>query len=176
MPATRVLCVPVETDRGAALVLAVVRDGHLLQRKVVRRAQCPGSRGQATVEAVALWLIIGAIAAALLLALPRLGPLVAGALAGGSAPAGRREPAAAALADRALAGRPGRGGTPTLLAAERLLALELGADGARSYLAARLLALHGARLGHDIDVTPLLGGAEAPGDRLIASPAAKPAT
>ena len=99
---------------------------------------------------------------------------MAGALAGGSAPAGRREPAAAALADRALAGRPGRGGTPTLLAAERLLALELGADGARSYLAARLLALHGARFGHDIDVTPLLGGAETPGDHLIASPAAKP--
>ena len=44
-PGTRagdaLLCVPVETDRGAALVLAVVRDGHLLQRKVVRRAQCP---------------------------------------------------------------------------------------------------------------------------------------
>ena len=44
-PGTRagdaVLCVPVETERGAALVLAVVRDGHLLQRKVVRRAQCP---------------------------------------------------------------------------------------------------------------------------------------
>ena len=45
-PATRagdaVLCVPVETPKGAALVLAVVRDGRLLQRKVVRRAQCPG--------------------------------------------------------------------------------------------------------------------------------------
>jgi hypothetical protein len=44
-PATRagdaVLCVPVDTARGAALVLAVVRDGHLVQRKVVRRAQCP---------------------------------------------------------------------------------------------------------------------------------------
>ena len=44
-PATRtgdaVLCVPVDTAGGAALVLAVVRDGRLLQRKVVRRAQCP---------------------------------------------------------------------------------------------------------------------------------------
>ena len=44
-PATRtgdvVLCVPVDTPQGAALVLAVLRDGRLLQRKVVRRAQCP---------------------------------------------------------------------------------------------------------------------------------------
>ncbi|MDX6378293.1 MAG: hypothetical protein QOE98_2596 [Gaiellaceae bacterium] len=44
-PATRtgdaVLCVPVDTAAGAALVLAVVRDGRLLQRKVVRRARCP---------------------------------------------------------------------------------------------------------------------------------------
>ncbi len=44
-PATRagdaVLCIPVDTARGAALVLAVVRGGHLLQRKVVRRAACP---------------------------------------------------------------------------------------------------------------------------------------
>jgi len=36
-----VLCVPVGTARGDALVLAVVRDGRLLERKVVRRARCP---------------------------------------------------------------------------------------------------------------------------------------
>jgi len=131
-------------------------------------------RGQATVEAVALCLIMAAIAAALLFGLPRLGPLVAGALQGGAAPAERHAPAAAALADRALAGRPGRGGTPTLLAAARLLALELGPAGARSYLTTRLLALHGARLGHALDVTPLVGGAAAPGDHLIASPSARP--
>jgi hypothetical protein len=44
-PATRagdaVLCVPVDTAQGGALVLAVVRDGHVVQRKVVRRAACP---------------------------------------------------------------------------------------------------------------------------------------
>jgi hypothetical protein len=44
-PGTRagdaLLCVPIDTRGGAALVLAVVRDGHLVQRKVVRRAQCP---------------------------------------------------------------------------------------------------------------------------------------
>jgi len=35
------LCVPVDGAQGASLVLAVLRDGRLLQRKVVRRAQCP---------------------------------------------------------------------------------------------------------------------------------------
>ncbi len=44
-PGTRtgdvLLCVPVDAAHGASLVLAVLRDGRLLQRKVVRRAQCP---------------------------------------------------------------------------------------------------------------------------------------
>ena len=44
-PGTRtgdvLLCVPVDAAEGASLVLAVLRDGRLLQRKVVRRAQCP---------------------------------------------------------------------------------------------------------------------------------------
>ena len=44
-PGTRagdvLLCVPVDAAQGASLVLAVLRDGRLLQRKVVRRAQCP---------------------------------------------------------------------------------------------------------------------------------------
>jgi hypothetical protein len=131
-------------------------------------------RGQATVEAVALWLIVAAIFGALLLGLPRLGPLLAGALHGGEGRTAAREPAAAALAERALAGRGGRGGTPTLLAAERMLALELGAGGARAYLASRLEARHGARLGHVIDATALVGGAEAPGDRLFAYPSGRP--
>ena len=131
-------------------------------------------RGQATVEAVALWLIMAVLVGGLVIGLPLLGPVVAGALHGGRTPERPREPAAAALAERALTGRSGRGGTPTLLAAERLLALELGPDGAHAYLATRLLALHGARLGHAIDVTPLLGGAQAPGDHLLAYPSAKP--
>ncbi|MDX6378292.1 MAG: hypothetical protein QOE98_2595, partial [Gaiellaceae bacterium] len=66
-------------------------------------------RGQATVEAVALWLIIAVVAGLLLLGLPRLDNLVAGALDGGSRRAAVRQPAAAALAERALAGRGGRG-------------------------------------------------------------------
>jgi hypothetical protein len=130
-------------------------------------------RGQATVEAVALWLIIAVVGGLLLLDLPRLGNLVAGMLDGGDRAAARK-PAAAALAERALAGRGGRGGTPTLLAAERLLALDLGAAGAHDYLAARLLARYGSRLGHALDATSLVGGAQAPGDRLIATPAARP--
>jgi hypothetical protein len=131
-------------------------------------------RGQATVEAVALWLIIAVVAGLLLLGLPRLDNLVAGALDGGSRRAAVRQPAAAALAERALAGRGGRGGTPTLLAAERLLALELGAAGARDYLAARLLERFGPRLQQALDVTSIVGGAQAPGDRLIATPADRP--
>jgi hypothetical protein len=138
----------------------------------VRRA--PPDRGQATVEALALWLVVALIVAALPAGLPRLVPLLTGALQGREAAGASRVPVAAALADRAVAGRAGRGGTPTLLAAERLLALELGADGARSYLADLLLVRHGARLGHAIDATSLVGGAEAPGDRLIAAPSGPP--
>jgi hypothetical protein len=45
-PGTRagdvLLCVPVDAAQGASLVLAVRRDGRLLQRKVVHRARCPG--------------------------------------------------------------------------------------------------------------------------------------
>ncbi len=130
--------------------------------------------GQATVEAIALWLIAAAVVGALLVGLPWLGPLVAGALHGAPGATGQRAPAAAGLADRALAGRGGRGGTPTLLAAERLLALELGPAGAHAYLARRLLAIHGSRLGHAIDATVLVGGAEAAGDRLVASPSTSP--
>lgn len=44
-PGTRagdvLLCVPVDAAQGASLIMAVLRDGRLLQRKVVRRAQCP---------------------------------------------------------------------------------------------------------------------------------------
>ena len=91
----------------------------------------PRDRGQATVEAVALWLIMAAIAAALLLGAPAAraarGRRAARRIGAGRGPS--RPPPASA--ERALAGRPGRGGTPTLLAAERLLALELGPDGAR---------------------------------------------
>ena len=36
------LCVPVDAAGDAALVLAVLRDGHLLRRKVVHRAHCAG--------------------------------------------------------------------------------------------------------------------------------------
>ena len=131
-------------------------------------------RGQATVEVVGLWLIIALVVAVLLLTLPRLGPWVARVLGGEPAPTAQRQPAAAGLAERALTGRSGRGGTPTLLAAERLLALELGAQGAHDYLAVRLLARHGARLGRAIDATAVVGGAQAPGDQLIATAAGRP--
>ena len=130
--------------------------------------------GRATVEVVALWLIVAVVGGLLLLGLPRLGSLVASTLDGRSEPAAAREPAAAALAERALAGRSGRGGTPTLLVAERLLALELGVRGAHDYLATRLLVQHGARVGRAIDVTAIVGGAQAPGDRLIATPSSRP--
>ena len=123
---------------------------------------------------VGLWLIILLVAAVLLLTLPRLGPLVARVLGGQPAPPVERQPAAAGLAEQALAGRSGRGGTPTLLAAERLLALELGTQGAHDYLAARLLAVHAARLGRAIDATATVGGAQAPGDLLIATAAGRP--
>ena len=103
-----------------------------------------------------------------------VGPLVARVLGGQPAPPAERQPAAAGLAEQALAGRSGRGGTPTLLAAERLLALELGAQGAHDFLAARLLAVHGARLGRAIDATATVGGAQAPGDLLIATAAGRP--
>ncbi len=138
----------------------------------MRGARAEG--GQATVELVALWLIIAVLVGLVLLGLPRLGALVAGTLDGSPRPAAVREPAAAALAERAVAGRSGRGGTPTLLAAERMLALELGADGARAYLATRLLSRYGSRLGRAIDTTAIVGGAQAPGDRLIATPSRRP--
>ena len=37
-----ILCVPVATPRGDAVVLTVLRDGRPLQRKVERRARCAG--------------------------------------------------------------------------------------------------------------------------------------
>ncbi len=114
------------------------------------------------------------VSAVLLLTLPRLGPWLAHVLGGDPTPTAERQPAAAGLAERALAGRSGAGGTPTLLVAERLLALELGAQGAHDYLATRLLARYGARLGRAIDVTSIVGGAQAPGDLLIATAAARP--
>ena len=132
----------------------------------------PAERGQATIEALGLWAALALLVAALVLGLPRVAPVLVAALrADDDTP---RPPAAAALLERVLAGRAGRGGTPTLLAAERLLAAELGPERARSYLRARLLERHGARFGGTIDVTDHVAAIAVPGDRLLAYPTRPP--
>jgi hypothetical protein len=129
-------------------------------------------RGQATVEALGLWAAVALVALALVTGLPRIAPAVIAALQAGDGAA--QAPAAAALVDRALAGRSGRGGTPTLLAAERLLAAELGPEPARSYLRERLLEREGGRFGRAIDVTGRVPAIPVSGDRLVAYPTRPP--
>lgn len=131
-------------------------------------------RGQAAVEALALWLLLAALIALLLAGLPRVAPYLAAVLAGDRSGPAAPEPSAAALADRVLAGRAGAGGVPSLLAAQRLLALDLGEAGAHRYLQERLLQRHGARLGRQLDATFLVGGMAPASDHLIAHPTARP--
>ena len=127
--------------RGAALVLAVLRDGRPAAAQGGAPCAVPDAdRGQATVEVVGLWLIIRLVAAVLLLALPRARPLLVARAARRSARAARRvSRPPPAWPSRRWPGAAGRGGTPTLLAAERLLALELGRSG-RARLPARAAA------------------------------------
>jgi len=129
-------------------------------------------RGQATVEALGLWAALALLAVALVLGLPRIAPVLTAALHANGGE--RRAPAEAALVERALTGRAGRGGTPTLLAAERLLAVELGPARARSYLRERLLEREGTRFGRAIDVTGRVAAIPVPGDRLVAYPTHAP--
>ena len=132
----------------------------------------PAERGQATVEALGLWAALALVVAAVVLGLPRVAPALVAALHADDGTT--RPPVAAALLERALTGRAGRGGTPTLLAAERLLAAELGPERARSYLRTRLLERQSARFGAGIDVTDHVAAIAVSGDRLVAYPTRPP--
>jgi len=128
--------------------------------------------GQATVEALGLWAAVALVVVGLVLGLPRIAPVLVAALGAGD---GTVAPSAAeVLAERALAGRAGRGGTPTLLVAKRLLAVELGGDRAAAYLRERLLEREGGRFGRAIDVTGQVAAIPVPGDRLVAYPTRPP--
>jgi hypothetical protein len=130
-------------------------------------------RGQATVEALGLWAALALLVVALALGLPQVAPVLIAALHAGDGDA--QAPASAALVEGALAGRTGRGGTLTLLTAERLLAVELGPERARAYLRERLLEREGARFGRAIEVTGRVAAIPVPGDRLVAYPTHPPA-
>ncbi len=125
-----------------------------------------GSRGQASVEAIGLWLAVALLCAALVVGIVRVAPLVARALDGDRDP---ERPAAHAVLERAV-----DTGRPTLLAARRLLVREVGAAAADRYLSTRILARYGSRLGRTRDASAVVGVAPSPTVRLLAVPSGPP--
>ena len=131
-------------------------------------------RGQATVEVVALWLIMAVIAGLLVLGLPALGPFVARALDRDPSPRrrasrpppgwpSRRSPAAPAAAARPPCSWPsGCWRSSSAPAVPRTTSRSACWPGTAS------------RLGRAIDATSIVGGAQAPGDQLIATAAGRP--